>query len=157
MSGLTRRLRRWLKSTSNRSFVVWPLLLLGLQAVLDGGWPQPSPWGMPLLLWGYLQYRCVGRLRSELGGGGPGLSKPPLRLVVSGPYALLRNPMYLGHLIFFLGLALTFSGIAWIVFAAHMVWFDQRARCDEAVLLRVFGEPYRDYLGRVKRWIPGLY
>ena len=34
---------------------------------------------------------------------------------------------------------------------------DVRARGDEAHLLQLFGEPYRDYLGRVNRWIPGIY
>lgn len=157
MSASPRSLRRWFKSTSNRTFLVWPLTLLALQALLDGGWPRLNLWALPLLAWGYAQYRWVGALRAEQGGGGPGLSNPPLRLVSTGPYGLTRNPMYLGHLIFFAGLALLLSGPAWVVFAAHVLWFDRRARGDEAHLLQLFGEPYRDYLGRVKRWIPGIY
>ena len=98
------RLARWFKSTSNRTFIVWPLLLLALQSVLDRGWPQVNPWALPLLVWGYAQYRWVGGLRAVRGGGGPGLSNPPDRLVDDGPYRLTRNPMYLGHLIFFAGL-----------------------------------------------------
>lgn len=158
MSTSPRSLRRWFKSTSNRTFLVWPLALLALQALLDGGWPRLNLWTLPLLAWGYLQYRWVGTLRTEQGGGGPGLSTPPLRLVTTGPYRLTRNPMYLGHLIFFFGLALLLlSWPAWVVFAGHLLWFDHRARGDEAHLLQVFGEPYRDYLGRVKRWVPGIY
>ncbi|MDO8437872.1 MAG: isoprenylcysteine carboxylmethyltransferase family protein [Nitrosomonadaceae bacterium] len=156
MSASPRSLRRWFKSTSNRTFVVWPLALLALQALLDGGWPRLNLWALPLLAWGYAQYRWVGALRTKQGGGGPGLSNPPLRLVTTGPYRLTRNPMYLGHLIFFVGLALLLSGSAWVVFAAHVLWFDRRARGDEAHLLQLFGEPYRDYLGRVKRWVPGI-
>lgn len=157
MSTSPRSLRRWFKSTSNRTFIVWPVVLLALQALLDGGWPRLNLWALPLLAWGYAQYRWVGMLRTEQGGGGPGLSNPPLRLVTTGPYRLTRNPMYLGHLIFFAGLALLFSGPAWAVFAAHALWFDRRARADEAHLLELFGASYRDYLGRVKRWIPGIY
>lgn len=157
MSASPRSLRRWFKSTSNRTFLVWPLALLALQALLDGGWPHLNLWALPLLAWGYAQYRWVGALRTKHGGGGPGLSNPPLRLVTTGPYRLTRNPMYLGHLIFFAGLALLLSGPAWVVFAAHVLWFDRRARGDEAHLLQLFGEPYRDYLGRVKRWVPGIY
>ena len=152
-----RSLRRWLASTSNRTFVVWPLLLLALQALLDGGWPRLNLWALPLLAWGYAQYRWVGSLRAEQGGGGPGLSNPPQRLVDSGPYGLTRNPMYLGHLIFFVGLAVLLSGVAWLVFAAHALWFDRRVREDEAGLLAQFGEPYRVYMQRVKRWVPGVY
>ena len=148
---------RWLRSTSNRTFIVWPLLLLALQALLEGGWPRLNLWALPLLAWGYGQYRWVGNLRAEQGGGGPGLSNPPLHLVTTGPYAWTRNPMYLGHLIFFAGLALLLSGLAWVVFAAHALWFDRRVREDEASLAAQFGEPYRDYLRRVKRWIPAVY
>ena len=151
------RLRwRWLQSTSNRTFVAWPLALLALQALLSGGWPPLNPWALPLLAWGYLQYRWVGRLRAEQGGGGPGLSVPPLRLVRTGPYGVVRNPMYLGHLIFFAGLAGLFSGAAWVVLAAHVLWFDRRVRADEARLLELFGDPYRDYQRRVSRWLPRL-
>ena len=157
MTSPARSLRRWFKSTSNRTFVVWPLLLLALQAVLDGGWPRLNPWALPLLAWGYAQYRCVGALRAAQGGGGPGLSNPPVRLVSTGPYAWTRNPMYLGHLIFFAGLAVMFSGVAWGVLVAHALWFDRRVRHDEAGLLALFGAPYRDYMQRVKRWLPGVY
>ena len=151
-----RSVGRWLRSTSNRTFVFWPLLLLALQALQDGGWPRLNWWALPLLAWGYGQYRWVGALRAEQGGGGPGLSNPPLRLVTTGPYAWTRNPMYLGHLIFLLGLALLLSGPAWLVFAAHCLWFDRRVRDDEAHLRQLFGEPCRDYMRRVKRWIPGV-
>ena len=152
-----RSVGRWLRSTSNRTFVFWPLLLLALQAMQDGGWPRLNFWALPLLAWGYGQYRWVGPFRAGQGGGGPGLSNPPLRLVTTGPYAWTRNPMYLGHLIFLLGLALLLSGPAWLVFSAHCLWFDRRVRDDEGHLQELFGESCRDYMRRVKRWIPGLY
>lgn len=152
-----RSLRRWLASTSNRTFVVWPLALLALQAAFDGGWPRLNPWALPLLVWGYAQYRWVGALRNARGGGGPGLSNPPERLVVTGPYRFTRNPMYLGHLIFFAGLGVLLSGPAWLVLPAHAAWFDHRVRADERALRAHFGAPYAEYTVRVKRWIPGLY
>ena len=155
---MTRRsVRRWFKSTSNRTFIVWPLLLLALQAVMDRGWPTLNFWALPLLAWGYLQYRLVAQLRNAQGGGGPGLSNPPLNLVTTGPYRWVRNPMYLGHLIFFTGLAFMFSGLAWLILAGHLVWFERRAREDEAGLLALFGQPYGDYLRSVRRWVPGVY
>jgi protein-S-isoprenylcysteine O-methyltransferase Ste14 len=51
----------------------------------------------------------VGRFRTHLGGGGPGFGVLPDRIVEDGPYRYVRNPMYLGHLIFMLGLAVTLS------------------------------------------------
>jgi protein-S-isoprenylcysteine O-methyltransferase Ste14 len=149
--------RRWIKGTSNRTFVLWPIVLLLVQALLDGGWPRLNWWALPLLAWGYAQYRLVGRLRTQRGGGGPGMSNPPHRLVTNGPYALTRNPMYLGHLIFFLGLALLLSWPAWLVLAAHLFWFDRRARYDEQHLSQLFGADYASYRARVKRWLPGVY
>lgn len=157
MSSAWKTLRRWVKGTSNRTFVLWPIALLLLEAVRDGGWPVMNLWALPLLAWGYLQYRLVGRLRTARGGGGPGLSHPPQRLVTNGPYGITRNPMYLGHLIFFLGLALLLAGPAWLVFAAHLIWFDRRVRGDESHMQELFGGDYDAYRMRVKRWVPGIY
>lgn len=147
----------WLSSTSNRTFVAWPLVLFAVEAALQQGFPAIRPWALPLLAWGYLQYRLVGNYRARLGGGGPGISVPPERIVEAGPYRWVRNPMYLGHLIFLAGLALllaSWAGAA--VLAFHVVWFDRRVREDEARLAALFGDPYREYCRRVKRWIPGL-
>lgn len=153
----SRSLRRWLKSTSNRTFVAWPLALLALEAAIQWGVPRVAPWGLPLLAWGYLQYRWVGTFRSRLGGGGPGVSVPPDRIVDQGPYRWVRNPMYLGHLIFMAGLAVSLrSWPALAVFVFHVFWFDRRVREDERHLEALFGAPYRDYCARVKRWIPGV-
>ena len=150
-------LRRWLKSTSNRTFIVWPIALFAAEAVLQQGVPHLQPWALPLLAWGYLQYRWVGALRTRKGGGGPGISVPPESIVTDGPYRWIRNPMYLGHLLFFAGLALLLqSWIGAAVLAFHAVWFDGRVRADERHLAALFGEPYREYLRRSKRWIPGI-
>ena len=115
------------------------------------------PTGAILLLWGYLQYRLVGLYRIRRGGGGPGLEVPPERLVRDGPYRYTRNPMYLGHLIFMLGLTVTFSSwLAAALFVFHMVWFHRRVLADENRLNARFGEPYLAYKMGVKRWIPGI-
>ena len=104
MSASRRSLRRWFKSTSNRTFMVWPVLLLAARALLDRGWPEVNLWGLPLLAWGYGQYAWVGRLRTALGGGGPGLSNPPERLVTSGPYRWTRNPIYVAFFLVYGGI-----------------------------------------------------
>lgn len=132
-------------------------MLLLAEAAIQQGVPRIQPWGLPLLAWGYLQYKLVGRYRLRLGRGGPGMSVPPERIVDTGPYRWVRNPMYLGHLVFLAGLAVVLqSWIAAAVFAFHVFWFDRRVREDEAHLEQLFGEPYRAYRARVKRWIPGV-
>ena len=63
--------------------------------------------------------------------------------------------MYLGHLIFLVGLAITFrSWFALSCSAARAVWFHIRVLHDEARLRAEFGAEYDAYRARVKRWIP---
>jgi protein-S-isoprenylcysteine O-methyltransferase Ste14 len=69
----------------------------------------------------------------------------------------VRNPMYLGHLSFMLGLALTFwSWFALILLGLRAARFQSRVRHDGARLETTFGAEYAAYRARVKRWIPGL-
>jgi protein-S-isoprenylcysteine O-methyltransferase Ste14 len=148
-------LRRWLASTSNRTFAVYPVCIAAFEYIWNGGRITFVPWGIVLLVWGYAQYRFVGNYRERLGGGGPGIAIPPDRIVDFGPYAYTRNPMYLGHLIFMLGLAITFwSWAALLLLAFHIVWFQRRVAEDEERLTKLFGAAYADYQRRVKRWIP---
>ena len=157
MSAITKAAADWLHSTPNRTFVLYPLAVVAAELIIHRGALVVVPWGAVLLAWGYLQYRFVGRYRRRIGRGGPGLATPPERLVVDGPYRYVRNPMYLGHLIFLLGLAITFwSAPALVLFLVHVVWFDRRVRGDEAKLTARFGAAYAGYTGRVKRWIPGI-
>ena len=79
------------------------------------------------------------------------------RIVDEGPYRYSRNPMYLGHLIFMLGLALTFwSWFGLVLFALRAAWFQRRVLRDEARLAATFGAEYTAYRARVKRWVPGV-
>jgi len=113
---------------------------------------------LPLMLWGYLQYRLCGLYRTKHGGGGPGLEKPPVRLVSDGPYAYSRNPMYLGHVLFLIGLALTLQSLlAALITVATALWFHRRVLEDERNLAQSFGEPYLRYRAKVARWVPGLF
>lgn len=135
-----------------------PLLVIGWEWLWTGGLPRVQPWGAPFLAWGYLQYKLIGIYRIGRGGGGPGMRTLPERLVATGPYAWSRNPMYLGHIVFLIGLAVTFrSFFAAALTAATVVWFHRRVRRDETRLRAHFGQPYADYCTRVPRWIPGLF
>ena len=151
-------MRKRLGSTSFRTFVLYPAIVVAWELALNRGILRLEPAFLPLLAWGYLQYRLVGSYRIRLGGGGPGMDTPPERLVTSGPFAWCRNPMYLGHMIFLVGLALSLhselgAGIA----VATIAWFHLRVTRDERRLAERFGRPYLDYKARVRRWIPGLF
>jgi protein-S-isoprenylcysteine O-methyltransferase Ste14 len=152
------QLRRLFASTPFRTFLLYPLLVIGFELALRRGDLIFVPWGTPLLAWGYLQYRLAGNYRLHHGGGGPGFTVPPERLVTDGVFAYTRNPMYLGHLVFMLGLAVTFwSWFALALFAIHLPWYHRRVLRDEAGLHARFGAQYAEYQARVKRWLPGLF
>lgn len=148
---------RWLRRTPVQTFVLCPFVVFLFELVLHNGYPTFFVGGTPLLAWGYLQYRLVGNYRLPRAGGTAGISVPPERIIETGPYRYSRNPMYLGHLIFLVGLALTFwSWLAVLLLMTRGIWFHQRVVHDELRLERLFGSDYSAYRRRVKRWIPGV-
>jgi protein-S-isoprenylcysteine O-methyltransferase Ste14 len=139
------------------TFVLIPVVVVACELILRDGALAFDIWGVPLLALGYAQYRLVGNFRTAHGGGGPGIDNPPTRVVTEGPYRLTRNPMYLAHLIFMLGLVITFRSIvAAVLLGWRAVWFHRRVVADETRLAARFGAAYTDYKARVKRWIPGV-
>jgi protein-S-isoprenylcysteine O-methyltransferase Ste14 len=131
------------------------LLVIAFELALNRGRLTVMPWGAPLLAWGYLQYRLVGNYRLPRAGGTPGMDAMPERIIAAGPYRYTRNPMYLGHLIFMVGLVLTFwSWFALILLIARATWFQRRVVQDERRLERTFGAEYSEYRTQVKRWVP---
>lgn len=147
-------MRPSVKSTSARTFVLIPVAVAAEQAIFRR---RLRPAWSPLLITGYLGYLAAGRYRLRRAGGPAGMSQGmPERLIATGPYALTRNPMYLGHLTFLTGLAMaTRSPLAAVAAAAHAPWFAARVRRDERRLRRKFGATYDGYCTRVPRWIPG--
>jgi len=92
------------------------------------------------------------------GKGTPAPWQPPKRLVVSGAYAYVRNPMLIGVLMFLAGEALLLSsrpiGLwAALFFALNTAYF---IFFEEPALERRFGDDYRLYKQHVRRWLPRL-
>lgn len=144
-------------SSPRTTFQVLPITVIVLETLRRRSLAVPDLRFTPLLAWGYLQYRLVGKYRSRTGGGAGGMAGLPSRLATSGPYLWTRNPMYLGHLIFSVGLVLSFrSPVAFVFAVSRVVYFQLRVSRDEERLARLFGDDYREYRLRVKRWIPGL-
>ena len=76
-------------------------------------------------------------------------------LVSGGPYALSRNPIYLGMIVALLGLGLI-AGNAWLILSAVLCGFAVQKLAierEEAHLEHRFGKAWRDYRKRVRRWI----
>jgi len=79
-------------------------------------------------------------------------------LVESGPYAIVRNPIYSGLIIAAFGWGLWLQALLTLVFAAALfVLFDLKLRLEEKWLAEKFGGPYLEYRAKVKKLIPWLY
>src|SRR5258708_36769364 len=93
-----RMMMRWLRKSPVQTFLLLPLATIAWELAVFGTL-RFQPAFLPLMLWGYLQYRLCGRYRIALGGGGPGLSgAPPERLVEHRSHARARKPIDLGHI-----------------------------------------------------------
>jgi protein-S-isoprenylcysteine O-methyltransferase Ste14 len=79
----------------------------------------------------------------------------PTAFVVLSPYTWTRNPMYLGLATTLFGLAIFFGSI--VMLLAPVVFFAVIDRMviprEEETMERLFGQDYRDYMYRVRRWI----
>jgi protein-S-isoprenylcysteine O-methyltransferase Ste14 len=92
------------------------------------------------------------------GRGSPAPVAPPDRLVVSGLYRYVRNPMYVGILAIVIGEALLWGRLALLPYAA-VLWLAFHlfvTLYEEPVLRRRFGASYDTYQRSVPRWIPRL-
>lgn len=112
-----------------------------------------TPIGLGLLVLGMV---LVPALRSfRRANTRPEPWKPTTSLVTDGPYRLTRNPMYLGFTLLYLGISCWVNS-AWPVFFVPLVLvIMQRAVIarEEVYLERLFGDDYRAYRRRVRRWI----
>jgi len=76
-------------------------------------------------------------------------------LVTSGPYAIVRHPIYTGLLLAFAGTALALGevrGVLAVALAAASLW--RKLRLEERWMTEQFGDAYERYRGRVRALVP---
>jgi protein-S-isoprenylcysteine O-methyltransferase Ste14 len=82
-------------------------------------------------------------------------NRPTIAIVESGPYRFTRNPIYLGMFGGLIGLGIAFDN-PWLLLLmalfALVIRYGVVAR-EEAYLERMFGDAYRGYRWRVRRWL----
>lgn len=92
------------------------------------------------------------------GGGTPLPSEAARRLVTTGPYSVVRNPMAVAGIL--QGIAIGLVHGSWLAVAyaltGSVVWNTLARPYEEADLLARFGSAYEDYRGRVWCWIPSV-
>jgi protein-S-isoprenylcysteine O-methyltransferase Ste14 len=102
--------------------------------------------GELLRLWGVHHIGAISRTRSDRLGP----------LVASGPFARLRNPLYVGNIALWVGFALT-ARLVWLApLVALLLGLEYHAivRWEERLLETRLGGAYRAYAARVPRWVP---
>lgn len=119
----------------------WMLLAGGLGLYLAG---------MGLAVAGRLALGSSYRPSSTLGA----TLAPNHRLVTSGPFAIVRHPMYLGLALAALGALALYRTWSTMLFVLQVPVLVVRAHREEELLARTFGEAWEQYAARVPAWLP---
>ncbi len=151
------RIGGWL--FKHRSSIPLPLVLVLLlvPAPVTGleAWQEWAAAGLAVVVlgealraWGVHHIGVISRTRSDRLGP----------LVDSGPFALVRNPLYLGNILIWLGFAIS-ARLLWLapaVIGLLALEYHAIVRWEERLLESRMGERYREYMARVPRWLPNL-
>jgi protein-S-isoprenylcysteine O-methyltransferase Ste14 len=140
---------------------IWLLLGLAASYALDRWLPMatpfPEPWNLsgfvPLVLGSLMSVMSAGAFRSA---GTPVVPfERSTKLVTSGWFRATRNPMYLGLVLIQAGVGMlmgTAGALLPLPVLAAILHF--RFVCGEERFLEgIFGDEYRSYRGRVRRWL----
>ena len=74
--------------------------------------------------------------------------------MTAGPFALVRNPLYVGNFLIWIGFVLS-SGLLWmlpVAWAIFALQYSAIVRFEEAALIRHFGPSYEEDAREVPRW-----
>lgn len=75
-------------------------------------------------------------------------------IVETGPFALSRNPVFVGQIMMFIGLTIAISDMVHLaLLTLVIVAIYWQVLIEENVLARSIGEPYLSYRSRVRRWL----
>ncbi|MEN6520249.1 MAG: phosphatase PAP2 family protein [Armatimonadota bacterium] len=79
-----------------------------------------------------------------------------LALCTSGPYSILRHPVYLGNILLCIGLNIS-TEVIWLLpltILFGIAVYGMAARSEERELMSRYGEDYESYTQRVRKWLP---
>lgn len=109
----------------------------------------PIVLGSAILLWCAINFATIGK-------GTPAPFDPPKKLVMTGLYRSVRNPMYLAAELVLVGQAMLFESLTILVYAALMwlIFHLFVVYYEEPSLKGKFGATYEEYCYDVPRWVP---
>ena len=131
-----------------------PVVFLAVPLLVPGH-TSPAQWSGGLLL------VAIGEAVRLAGVAAAGTvtrrrSRAVQRLVDYGIFAWVRNPLYIGNFLAWMGFAVI-SGVYWFIPVAIVLFaveYSLIVRYEEAVLESIFGAEYLAYKQRTPRWIP---
>jgi len=149
------RLGGWL--FRQRTWLPLPLAAALLLIPPESDALDPSLWimgalivaiGEAIRLWAVHHIGAISRTRSDRLGP----------LVSSGPFAVVRNPLYVGNILLWAGFAISANLVWFAPVAIVLLALEYHAivRWEEGLLAERIGEPYIEYVARVPRWVPSL-
>ncbi|KAK2986392.1 hypothetical protein RJ640_022178 [Escallonia rubra] len=122
--------------------------------LIPGGWSNLGIWGL-IMLTLFMQYHSTLYLAkySEK-------VVVPTAVVQFGPYRWVRHPIYasttLLFVTYFAALRAPFSAL--FVVAVCLMYYGQKAKLEEALMVETFGERYLEYMNKAKyKFIPLVY
>ena len=141
------------------------LVMLVLQvAILGHVLPNAGPYAYnSSTLMGLIGFVCAGfgiglailaRACLSRNGGGRASDRKNPELVTTGPYALVRHPLYSGMLFAMLGSAIGQSVLWLLPLMVYGPYFIRGARREEKLLIEQFPDGYRAYMKRTKMLLP---
>ncbi|AFH48057.1 Putative protein-S-isoprenylcysteine methyltransferase [Ignavibacterium album JCM 16511] len=105
--------------------------------------------GEAIRLWGVSWAGSETRTTGKVGG---------TYLIISGPFAYVRNPLYVGNILIYLGLGImSFALFPYLQIVALLFFIIQYyliVKAEEEYLFNAFGEPYKKYFNSVPRFLP---
>jgi protein-S-isoprenylcysteine O-methyltransferase Ste14 len=152
---ITTRVGGWL--FRHRSSIPLPFVLAILIIPAEDAWRSPAVAGLgvavtligeAIRLWAVHHIGVISRTRSDRLGP----------LVDTGPFGMVRNPLYIGNILLWIGFAVT-ARLIWlapVILVLLGAEYHAIVRWEEQLLESKRGQEYRDYRSRVPRWIPTL-
>jgi protein-S-isoprenylcysteine O-methyltransferase Ste14 len=124
-----------IQRSANPTVLGWTgvvLCLLGFGLAMSARWHLGRNWGLPMS------------------------RKEQPELVTSGPYALIRHPIYTGLILAMLGSAIGVNIFWALLLVPVSAYFIYSARREEALMLQLFPEQYAAYMARTGMLVPHL-
>ena len=151
---------QWSRELRIRALVVVIAILLIRLGVLGGQDLNTNPWraGVGLLLLAVgLSFAVWARVHIGRNWGAPMTRKDEPELVTSGPYRLVRHPIYSGILVAGVGTAVALNWTWLIVVALAGIYFLYSATVEERYLTVRFPDAYPRYKDSTKMLVPFVF